>query len=296
MNSYSKILKANILLIVASFIWGTSFVAQREGMSHIGPFAFSGFRFIFGCIFLAPFAFISYRKIRHISSEKALFMLWNCFLAGMLMFVGINLQQIGIVYTTAGKAGFITGLYAAIVPCLGLAIGQRPNIGLWVSLPLVLTGLYLLSINESYTFAKGDLWILSCAFVWAVHVLFLGWLSPKVDSFLLAFGQSFVCAVFSIIAAGFLENINISGFLGAKLSILYSGVMSVGVAFTLQVIAQKDSPPAHAAIILQLESLIAAISGWLILGELMSERAIFGAALMLIGVLIVQLWPQKKIN
>ncbi len=290
------ILKANALLFVAALVWGTTFVAQRVGMDHMGPFLFSGIRFALGAIILAPLALRAHNcsAPSSLSTSIKWLPLWGSALAGVLMCAGINLQQVGLVYTTAGKAAFITGLYVIIVPVLGLLFRQRPGLGLWVGAPLGVVGLFLLSVDEAFALGTGDGWVLACAFVWAFHMLLLGWLSPQLNSFVLAFGQSAVCAVLSLLVALFFEEISFSRLYSGVLPLLYGGIMSVGVGFTLQIIAQKDSPPAHAAIILQLEAVVGAASGWIMLGETMEGRQMSGALLMLAGMLVAQLWVPAK--
>lgn len=287
-----KILKANVLLFTAAVVWGTTFVAQRAGMEHVGPLTYSGVRFALGALFLLPFM-LRRRRLGAMTPQGHGYTwlpVWGGVLAGIVMAAGINLQQVGLVYTTAGKAGFITGLYVVFVPILGLFLKQRPGLGVWIGAPLGAAGLYLMSVTEGFSLASGDAWVLACAVAWAIHVLLLGWLSPRMDSYILAFGQAAVCSVLSLTAAFWTEDVSWAGCLAAWQYILYGGIMSVGVGFTLQVIGQKDSPPAHAAIILQLEAVVAAVSGWAILGEIMTVRALIGAALMLAGMLTAQLW------
>jgi len=194
------------------------------------------------------------------------------------------------VYTTAGKAGFITGLYVIIVPLMGLFLGQWPGWGGWVGACLATIGLYLLSMTEALTFAPGDLWILFGAFFWAAHVLALSWLSPRMERLKLACTQYAVCSSLSLLGAYFTETITLDGIKGAIIPILYGGILSVGIAYTLQVVAQRHAPPIHAAIILSLEAVFAALAGWLILGEMLSLRGLIGCALMFTGMLSALLW------
>jgi drug/metabolite transporter (DMT)-like permease len=212
-------------------------------------------------------------------------------LIGIVLFCGASLQQIGMVFTTAGKGGFITGLYVILVPIIGLFLGQRLGWSVWTGSVLATFGMYLLSVTDKMTVEPGDLWVLGSAFFWASHVLILGWLSPKMDTIRLACAQFFVCAVLSLTMAAITESVSISGIWDGMVPILYGGLMSVGIAYTLQVVAQKDAPPAHASIILSLETVFAAISGWLLLDEGLSLRAMVGCVLMLAGMLLVQLWP-----
>jgi len=291
-----KAFKANIFLFLAALVWGVTFVAQRAGMEHLGPFTYSGVRFALGALFLAPLAWRGY-KLDSLSPFRPggkWIVVWGGVLAGLAMAAGINFQQAGLVYTTAGKAGFITGLYVIIVPILGLFWSQRPGLGVWIGAPLAAVGLYFMSVTEGFSLAQGDALVLVCAFAWAGHILVLGWLSPRMNPYVLACGQAAVCSFLSLTIAAFTEDFSLPALWAARVPILWGSVMSVGIGFTLQVLGQKDSPPAHAAIIMQLEAVFAGLSGWLILGEIMSLRAIFGAGLMLAGMLTAQLWAWKR--
>ena len=286
------IYKADSLLMLTALIWGGAFVAQRVGMDYVGPLTFNGVRFALGALTLLPFALRGNRNTRSdlakdFSSGQALL---GGGLAGLLLFAGATLQQVGLVYTTAGKAGFITGLYVVIVPLLGILWNQRPGWGSWSGAILAAVGLYFLSVTEQLTLAPGDAWELAGAFMWALHVLVLGWLSPRVNVIRLACAQYVVCSSLSLALAGFTEVISIDGLLGATIPILYGGVMSVGVAYTLQVVGQRVAPPTHAAIILSLEAVFAALAGWIILGEVLTGRGLLGCGLMLAGMTVAQLW------
>lgn len=291
----SQILRANALLLLVAVIWGMTFVAQRVGMADVGPFTFNFVRFSLGALLLAPFAW----RIRPgrlpvgwslSSSGRRSVALPGSLLAGAFLFLGISLQQVGLVTTTAANGGFITGLYVIIVPLIGAAFGMRTGAGVWIGALLGVAGLYLLSFSDTMHLARGDLWVFIGAFAWAGHVLMLGWLSPRIDSYVLAFGQALVCAVLSFAVAWTQEEIRLASILAAALPILFCGVLSTGVAYTLQVIAQKHSPPTHAALIMQLETVFAALSGWLLLGETLSGRAMIGAGLILAGMLAAQFW------
>ncbi|MBF0528052.1 MAG: DMT family transporter, partial [Deltaproteobacteria bacterium] len=270
------------------------FVAQRAGMDNLGPFVFTGVRFSLGAALLWPLVWVR----RHKPPPDFLWAAgrrWRVYcgalLAGLVMFVGINLQQMGLVYTTAGKAGFITGLYVVMVPLLGLMWGRQTNLGCWLGIAMGTIGLYLLSVTEQFTLARGDGLVLACAVVWAAHVWMVGWLSPKIDACFLACGQAVVCAILSLITAVILgESFSVISIQAALIPILWGGGMSVALGFTLQIIGQQHSPPAHAAIIMALESVFAALAGWLILGEAMTNRGMFGAGLMLAGTLVAQMW------
>jgi drug/metabolite transporter (DMT)-like permease len=288
------VLRADWLLLLTAVIWGCAFVAQRSGMRYVGPFTFNGLRFMLGGCALIPL--IMYRNHRYgMQSAGPLFFsfkfLKKGLLIGIVLFCGASLQQIGMIFTTAGKGGFITGLYVILVPVIGLFLGHRLGWSGWAGAILATSGMYLLSVAETLTIGSGDLWVLASAFFWASHVLILGWLSPRMDTIKLACIQFLVCAVLSLVTAAITEPLSLSGISDGILPILYGGLMSVGVAYTLQVVAQKDAPPAHASIILSLETVFAAISGWILLDESLTLRAIIGCVLMLAGMLLVQLWP-----
>ena len=210
-------------------------------------------------------------------------------IAGILLFVAAGLQQIGLEETTAGKAAFITGFYIILVPALGIFIKQRTGVSTWIAAIISIVGLYFISVEENFTISKGDLLIFICSFFFAVHILFINNLTKKVDGLKLAFVQYLACSVFSLITALFVEEIHLTGIIKAGIPILYGGVFSVGIAYTLQVIAQKYAKASHAAIIMSLESVFALIGGILILNETMNWKGYLGCLLMLSGVLLSQL-------
>jgi drug/metabolite transporter (DMT)-like permease len=291
-------LKSDSLLLLTAAIWGFAFVAQRVGMDYVGPFTFNGVRFALGSIVLVPII-LRNKKYRNVDEKASTGGASNALklggaLLGITLFSAASLQQVGLVYTTAGNAGFITGLYVVIVPILGLFWRQRSDAGTWIGAFLAAIGLYLLSITDRFTISFGDLLELLGAFLWAVHVLIIGWLSPKIDSLKLACTQFTACSVLSLFTALLVETMAIKSILQAAIPILYGGVLSVGVAYTLQVVAQKKAHPAHAAILLSLEAVFAAFGGWLILDETMTFRGIIGCALMLAGMLLSQLWGLYK--
>jgi drug/metabolite transporter (DMT)-like permease len=287
-------LKSDALLLLASAIWGFAFVAQRIGMDYVGPFTFNGVRFALGSLVLLPL--ILRNGIRKNTSGKSISLagkktlIFGVGLLGIALFAAASLQQVGLVYTTAGNAGFITGLYVVIVPILGLFWRQRPNAGTWIGALLAAAGLYLLSVTHELTISFGDSLELIGAFLWAVQILIVGWLSPKIDPLKLAFAEFSACSLLSLITAFIFEEIVLNALLQAAIPILYGGVLSVGVAFTLQVIAQRNAHPAHAAIIFSLESVFAAFGGWLILNETISLRSLIGCTFMLSGMLLSQLY------
>jgi len=286
-------LKADILLLITAIIWGSAFVAQRVGMEYVGPFTFNGVRFALGSLFLLPFIAATRKGRRSTGESRSSLHPRTIFsasiLAGFVLFLGASLQQVGIVYTTAGKAGFITGMYVILVPIIGIYWGQKTSTGTWMGAALAIVGLYLLSVTGDFTISKGDLFVLIGAFFWAGHVLLLGWLSPKMDSLVLASTQFAVCSVLSIITAFSVETVILDNIIQGAIPILYGGLLSVGIAYTLQVVAQRTAHPAHASIILTMEGAFAAIGGWLILNEVLSMRSLVGCGLMLAGMLVSQL-------
>jgi drug/metabolite transporter (DMT)-like permease len=287
-------LKSDALLLLASAIWGFAFVAQRIGMDYVGPFTFNGVRFALGSLVLLPLilrnGILKNMSRKRPSSADTKTLIFGGGLLGITVFAAASLQQVGLVYTTAGNAGFITGLYVVIVPILGLFWGQHPNAGTWVGALLAAAGLYLLSVTDELTISFGDMLELIGAFIWATQILVVGWLSPKIDPIKLAFAEFSMCSLLSLVTAFIFEEIALNGLFQAAVPILYGGVLSVGVAYTLQVVAQQNAHPAHAAILFSLESVFAALGGWLILNETMGLRGLIGCTLMLSGMILSQLY------
>lgn len=257
-------------------------------MDYVGPFTFNGVRFALGALSLLPLLYINRKKEELYPESRIKSVMRGGFLAGCALFMGASLQQIGIIYTTAGKAGFITGLYVVIVPILGLFWKQKTSAGTWFGVFLAAIGLYLLSVTEKFTIEFGDLLELIGAFFWAGHVQLIGWLTRRMNSLKLAFFQFITCSLLSLLTAIFKEIITIQGVWDALIPICYGGLFSVGIAYTLQVVAQRHARAAHAAIILSLESVFAVIGGWLILSEMLSLRGVIGCTLMLAGILSSQ--------
>jgi len=280
------------MLLTTAMIWGLAFVAQRIGMRYVGPFTFNGIRFLLGCLPLVPLLLKNRGKRPASLPFKSGTVLLGGLFTGGVLFLGASLQQIGIVYTTAGKAGFITGLYVVIVPLLGLLWHDRStHAGMWTGAFLAAAGMYFLSVTRSFTIAWGDLLVFFSAFMWAGHVQLAGWLAPRVGAIRLAVMQYLMCGGLSLGVAFWKEKVAWAGVSQAAIPILYGGLLSVGVAYTLQLVAQKKAPAAHAAILMSLETVFAALGGWLILGETLSLRALFGCALILSGMLASQLYP-----
>lgn len=290
--------RANLLLLLTAMIWGSSFVAQRQGMEHVSPFTFNGVRFLIGAASLLPILFYN-RSSEKITGTVPLLswpIIAGGFFLGLVLFVGASLQQIGIVETTAGKAGFITGLYVIIVPLLGLFWKQNTGYGTWLGALLAVIGMYFLSVTDNFTISRGDLLVLCSALFWATHVQLVSRLCRKYNALQLSFYQFLFCAIFSLLAALQWETISIAGIRGALLPILYTGIFSVGIAYTLQVVAQQKAHPAHAAIILSLESVFAVLAGYFFLAEILTLRGLFGCCLMLAGMLLSQLFTSENFH
>lgn len=283
--------RADILMVITAMIWGSTFVAQSMGMDHIGPFLYTGLRFFLGCLVVLPLVLLARPQAEPAGRRFSKPMLTGSILLGLVLTLGINLQQIGLMFTTVTNSGFITGLYVILVPVFGLFIGMRSGVGTWGGAVIALLGMLLLSVNENYRVASGDWLQLLGAACWAVHVLLVGALASRFDPIRVAFMQFLVCAVISLVLALVFEDIVWKSILLAGPAILYGGLLAVGIGFTLQVVAQKDAITSHAAIILSLEAVFAALAAWLILGETLTPRGFLGCALMLAGMLVAQLVP-----
>lgn len=283
-------MKSNMLLMLTAAIWGFAFVAQRVGMQYVGAFTFNGIRFALGSISLIPLIIYFRRKKAAEQTEEtaSTSALIPGLIAGSILFIAASLQQVGLVYTTAGKAAFITGLYIVLVPMLGIFLKQRIGINTWFGVVLAVVGLYFLSVNEDFSIAKGDFLEIIGAFFWASHILVIDYFTKKVDALELSFVQFAACSVLSMGVALIFEDIAISGLSQALIPILYGGLFSVGIAYTLQVVAQKHAKPSHAAIILSMETVFAAIGGAILLHENLGGRGYFGCALMFAGMLLTQ--------
>ncbi len=284
---------AIIMLWLTAAIWGFAFVAQRAGMEFIGPFTFNGIRFLLGSASLLPLIFWMKSHPGN-ASTKQRNILKGGLLAGSVLFIGASLQQAGMVYTEAGKAGFITGFYVILVPLIGIFIGQHITKLLWAGAIIALAGLYLLTINGPLVLQKGDFLILLSAFFWAVHVQVINKLVDTHDALSLSAFQFAVCGILSLSTAFVFETITIDSIMRAVLPLLYGGFMSVGMAYTMQVVAQQHVHPAYASIILSFETVFAVIGGWFLLGEILSLQNLAGCLLMLAGIVIVQVWGSRK--
>ena len=289
-----KSLRGSLLLLLGSVIWGAAFVAQRVGMDHLGPFSFNGIRMLLAGIVLIPVAaFIDRKKepgVRPDPKDQRKAGL----LCGVLLFVASSLQQMGLVTTTAGKAGFITALYVVLVPVAAwLLFRKNPGRVIWLGVVLAVFALWLLCMpaGGGVALQEGDLLVLGCAVAFTGQILCVDYYAPKVSGVKLARDEFLVTGALSLLIAVFTETITWTGIREALIPILYAGLMSGAVAYTLQIIGQRDTDPTVASLIMCLESVFATLSGALILGEKMTVRETVGCVLMFVAVILAQLSP-----
>ena len=289
--------KNAFMLILTAFIWGTAFVAQSVGMDCLGPFTFNGVRSLIGGVALIPCIWILQKlndKSDPVTEERnRKDLLIGGISCGVLLFAASSLQQVGIQYTTAGKAGFITAFYIVFVPVLGIFLGKKTGWKVWTAVILALAGLYFLCITEKFTIGKGDIFLFACALVFSLHILVIDYFSPKVEGVKMSCIQFLVCGIISLPFMFLLEIPKMGAIVDAAWPLLYAGVLSCGVAYTLQIIGQKNVNPAIASLILSLESCFSVLAGWVILGEKLSVRESIGCILMFAAIILAQL-PDKK--
>lgn len=299
MNTHKTSLKNSLLLLLTAAIWGVAFVAQSVGMDYVGAFTFNSVRSLIGAVVLLPVIWFLNRQNPPVkqsekektSGRKTLFIGGTA--CGTALFLASNFQQFGIKYTTVGKAGFITACYIVIVPILGLFLKRKCSSYIWTAVIMALIGLYLLCITDGFSIGKGDLLVLICAFLFSFHILIIDHFSPKVDCVKMSCIQFLVAGILSGILAIIFENPDFTGIAAAWIPILYAGVMSCGVAYTLQIVGQKGMNPTVASLILSLESCISVLAGWIILGQSLSMREIIGCIIMFAAIILAQL-PEKK--
>lgn len=287
------------LLLLTAMIWGTAFVAQSVGMDHIGPFTFNAARSLVAGVALLPVLAIFGRtkspeqRQQERSSRKTL--LLGGISCGLALGVASSLQQLGLQFTTVGKAGFITALYIVIVPILGLFFHKKVGGKLWISVAIAIVGLYLLCMSGSLRLEKGDFLVLLCAVCFSVHIMVIDHFSPKVDGVQMSCIQFFAAGLFSAVCMLAVEGVPDLHAVGISWKpILYAGVLSSGVGYTLQIIGQKGVNPTVASLVLSLESVISVLAGWIILGQSMSGREVLGCVLMFGAILLAQLPERKK--
>lgn len=299
MGNETKQLRGGAMLMLTALIWGTAFVAQSVGMDYLGPCAFTAVRNFIGCVALLPVIGLASRMRSGAQPEeaapapgkKALFG-WGA-ACGLLLGGATLLQQAGMQTASAGKAGFLTALYIVIVPVLGIFLGRRPGLKVWMGVVLALVGAYLLSVKGGAGIASGDLLVIASAVVFSLHILVIDSVPAGVDGVRLSCVQFLVAGAFALVLALFLETFTWRDILSAWVPLLYTGVVSSGVGYTLQILGQRTVNPTVASLILSLESVFAALAGWEILGQALSLRELFGCALVFVAVILAQL-PSKK--
>lgn len=299
----NKKVQGSLMLLLTALIWGTAFVAQSAGMDHMGPLTYNGVRMLIGGIVLLPVILISdrlrngeERPAEHQRKEIARTSMVGGICCGLVLAVASSVQQYGISMTTAGKAGFITALYIVIVPILGIFIGKRIPKIIWLCVVVAIGGFYLLCVNEGFSVSKGDLTVLFSAVFFSIHILVIDHFNSRpVDVIRLSCVQFWVAGLVTIIPAFLLESPAWADIWAGRYTLLYTGVLSSGVAYTMQILGQKHTEPTTATLILSLESVFAVLSGWLFLHEHLALREVFGCILVFAAVLMAQLpIPEKK--
>ena len=292
-----KRVKANFLLLTAAAVWGFAFVAQRQGAQYLGAFAFNGIRFLLGGLSLIPLIiFLDSKKEKSERNKNFKYSMLSGIPAGLILFTAASLQQIGISGSTAGKAGFITSLYLVLVPIAGIFLKQKAGLNTWLAVLPAILGLYLLCIDGQVSVNTGDMLILTASVFWMAHILVIDKFSKNSDPLKLSSMQFIICGALSLITSLFTENITGEAVYSALTPILYGGLLSVGIAYTCQVLGQRDAKPSHAALLLSTESVFAAIGGVMLLGETMSKKNIAGCILIFSAIIISQFKFFKREN
>ena len=297
-------LRQSCILFLTALIWGVAFVAQSAGMEYLGPFTYNGVRSVLGGLVLLPCIALLGRIQGQSGAETGSVqgqsgaagrkqLLTGGLCCGIVLFVASNFQQFGIQYTTVGKAGFITAMYIVIVPLLGLLVHRKVGLQVWIGVLFGIAGLYLLCMKDSFRLEKGDALVLVCAFIFSLHILVIDHFSQKVDGVKMSCIQFWVCGILSLLCSFVFETPNLQNILAAWMPVCYGGILSCGVAYTLQIIGQKGMNPTVASLILSLESVVAVVAGFLILGQSMSRRELFGCLMMVLAIVSAQL-PERK--
>lgn len=294
---------SSMMLVVTALIWGTAFVAQSEGMNYIGGFTFNASRFLIGGVVLIPCIFLLRRGNREqwaqMRAEEKKSRRRTGILGGIccgaVLCLASSLQQFGIAYTTVGKAGFITALYIILVPILGLFMKKRVGLNIWASVLIAAAGMYLLCIKEGFSIGKGDFLVLLCSVGFSLHILVIDYFSPRAEGVLISCVQFFTAGFCSALLMLIFEKPSWQAIAAAWMPVLYAGIMSCGVAYTLQVVAQKDVAPTVASLLMSLESVFSVLAGWLLLGQSLSLKEMTGCLLVFTGILLAQI-PIKEIS
>ena len=293
----SKEMRVNLMLLLTALIWGTAFVAQSAGMDHVQPFTYNGIRTLIGGLVLIP-VILLFDRLKPAesrpSAEEQRVINKNSLLGGVccgvVLCVASCFQQFGVSMTTAGKAGFITALYIVIVPLMGVFIKKKIPKIIWLCVAIAVAGFYLLCVKEGFSIGTGDLLVLCCAFFFSIHIMVIDhFTAGKVDGVRMSCVQFLVAGIMAIVLMFLFEEPTLASVWNARVSILYAGVMSCGVAYTLQILGQKDTDPTTATLLMSLESVFAALSGWVLLHESLSLKEIFGCALVFVAVILAQI-------
>ena len=289
-----KSFKYSLVLILVSAIWGFSFVAQRSGMDYVGPYTFNGVRFLLGSLSLLPLYFLQKDRVK-LSRDQFKKIALSGLLLGSALFIAASLQQIGMQYTTAANGGFITSLYVVLVPIFYLFLKRKVRVHIWIGAILAVIGLYFLSVKDGLSINWGDSLVLMSAIFWAIHVMMIGYFAPKYSILLISIIQFATTAILSLAVAFAIEDVIWTQIVQGYIPIVYGGLFAVGIAYTLQVFAQKKVASEQAAIILSFESAFAMLGGWLLLNEQHGWRSLMGAGLMMIGIIVSQVkWRKQK--
>lgn len=296
-------LKNPLLLLLTAAIWGSAFVAQSVGMDYVGCFTFSCVRNLIGCLVLLPYIWLTGWKkeaqetvLPEEKKQENKILAIGGICCGICLCIASNLQQYGIQYTSVGKAGFLTALYIVLVPVLGIFLKKKCGLQVWISVAVAVVGFYLLSVKEGFRLEMGDIYLVLSALMFSVHILVIDYFSPKVDGVKLSCIQFFVCGILSGIVMFLTEQPSLGTLLEARIPILYAGVLACGVAYTLQILGQKDFNPTIASLILSLESVFSALAGWLILQQTLTGREKAGCFLIFCAVILAQLPGKRKLQ
>ncbi|MGF6550984.1 DMT family transporter [Paraburkholderia youngii] len=291
-------LRANVLMLIAAMIWGSAFVAQRLSLDTIGPFLFTGLRFLLGALVVLTMIVCVRRpalaELTKRAPGGARELLGAGGLLGVVLAVSISLQQIGLQYTKIANAGFISSLYVVIVPLLGVLFRHQTGLGTWLGALLAAVGMYFLSVDEHFSMLYGDWYQLAGALVISAQMMLVSRFAARHDTLMLALVQFVTCGLVCLSIGLVVEPVSAAVIVRAAPTIAYGGALSVGVAYTIQVVAQRYAAPSHAAVIFSMEGVFAAFAGWLVLGETLTARALFGCALMLAGLIVCQVLPGWK--
>ncbi|MBD5523118.1 MAG: DMT family transporter [Lachnospiraceae bacterium] len=300
------ILRQSLLLFLTAVIWGVAFVAQSAGMDYVGPFTYNGVRCTLGGLVLLPcILFLDMlqggrkeeqvtdagirSQVADVTARNGRQLLAGGLCCGVILFVASSLQQLGIQYTSVGKAGFLTAMYILLVPIMGLFVHKKVGIKVFIGVMFAVCGLYLLCMTNGLNLARGDALVLACAVVFSLHILVIDYFSPKVDGVRMSCIQFWVCGILSLFCSLLFEQPDVGSILAAWQPICYGGIMSCGVAYTLQIVGQKDMNPTVASLILSLESVVSVVAGFLILHQTMSGRELLGCCLMVVAIVLAQL-------